>query len=350
MNPRLLTDLSLIVAAVFYGVLLALAWAAGPFFGVWLGAILLLSLWRYCYAVLRFVAQGRREIPAPELETLNPVGEFGLVFHFIAFPASLIVFGTVQPFGATGIGLVLNWACGLAIAVIFPASAAMMALTSSLEAAFTPANIARVMTTFGRSYFALAAACVGLWIATGLVQFLLPQMGGLTRAIGNSVAVWALLATFALIGSLLRTHRNDFAIPGEIEPEEDRRARLLREDWRKTLDLAYASIRSGLAAEGYEALRRLSAQHGDSLEIGYWLFENMLEWETRAHALQIAVRLVERHVADGELYLALELFTRCRRLDPAFAVTPAAAAALAAFARSIGRHGLADEIAVAAGG
>jgi hypothetical protein len=344
-NLRPLTDSTLIVAAVFYGVLLAVAIAA-TLFGIWLGFILLLSLWRYSYSVLRATAQGRRKLAAPELETLNPIGDWRLVMHFIAFPALLIVLSWVRPFGAQGFGLALNFAAALVVILIFPASAAMMGITSRLEAAFNPASLRRVIKTLGRSYYVLVAVCAGVWLAAALVPALLPAMGLVTRAIGLSFAAWAVLVTFALTGTLLRENRNDFDIAGEIETETDRLARLERLEWRKSLDLAYTSIRSNLVAEGYATLRRLSAEHHDSLEIQYWLFDNMLEWEDRRHALEIGAGLVERHVADGEMTLALELFTRCRRMSPSFTVQPAAAAALAGFARSIGRTGTADELAV----
>ena len=102
-----------------------------------------------------------------------------------------------------------------------------------------------------------------------------------------------------------------------------------------------------VSAEGYETLRRLSAENGDSAEIQYWLFENMLVWQDKSHALQVAMRLIERHVGGGDCYPALELLRRCRRLDPKFTVATATAGALAEFARSIGQHGLADELVAA---
>jgi hypothetical protein len=49
------------------------------------------------------------------------------------------------------------------------------------------------------------------------------------------------------------------------------------------------------------------------------------------------------------LYAALELHTRCRRLDPKFAVPAPTTAALVDFARSIGHHGLADELGAVRG-
>jgi hypothetical protein len=348
-NLRLLKDSSLLVAAAFYGVLLKIAWEAG-LFGLWLGILLLPSLWRYGFAVLRAAAQGRHNLPAIEIETMNPVGEWRILAHFVAFSAALFLLLSVRPFGDAGLGVVLNWTAACAVAVVFPASAAMMGLTGSFEAAFSPTSFLRVVKFLGAHYFVLVAACLGLWLAAEiLMAYVFPRLGILSGIAGSVLTVWALLATFSLTGVHLHEHRNDLAIPGDRETDEERRIRLQRREWQKVLDLAYASIRSGLVAEGYATLHRLSAQHNDSLEIRYWLLENMLAWEDTGHALQVAMRLIERHVADGDLYAALELFTRCRRYKPDFAVAPQAAGARAAFARSIGRHGLADELVAASG-
>jgi hypothetical protein len=174
-------------------------------------------------------------------------------------------------------------------------------------------------------------------------------MGLPSIVLKNIIAVWALLATFTAAGILIRHNRTQFAVVGEIEGEDERTQRLKRRDWRKTLDLAYGSIRSGLVAEGYDTLRRLAAENGNGPEIEYWLFENMLDWEDRTHALQVGARLIERRVEAGDRYGALELFARCRRYDLSFKVTPNTAADLATFARSIGRHGVADDVAAAGG-
>jgi hypothetical protein len=343
-NLRPLTDSTLIVAAVFYGVLLAVALRAG-IFGIWLGWVLLLSLWRYSYAVLRATAQGRRKLFAPDADTLNPIGDWRLVLHFITFPALLIVLSWVRPFGAQGLGLALNFAAALGVILVFPASAAMMGITSRLEAAFNPVSLGHVIRTLGQSYYVLVAVCTGVWLAAALAPVLLPSMGIVSSAIGISIEAWAVLVTFALTGTLLREHRNDFDIAGEIETEEERQARLARLEWQKTLDLAYASMRSNLVAEGYETLRKLTAQNGESLEVHYWLFDHMLGWEDRRHALEIGARLVDRHVADGEVTLAFDLFMRCRRLGQTFSISPASAGALEGFARSTGRSAVADELA-----
>jgi hypothetical protein len=342
-DPKVLSSSSLLIAAAFYGLLLAIAGAAG-LFGIWLGVLLTLSLWRYSYQVLRAVARGQREIAPPELETLNPVGEFRLVVHFVAFPLLVVALRTVMPFGDDPSGEALNAAAVLVVLALFPASAMAIALTASLEAAFDPRGVWRIIARLGRSYWTLVVALLGLLLATELVSAELLStiaFGGVLRPM---LGVWAVLTAFALIGTLLRANRHQFQIPGDHETDEERRSRLLREEWRRDLDLAYGSIRSGLVAEGYQTLRKLTARHADGAEVCYWLFENMVDWEDRRHALWLAEGMIGRHCEAGELYPALELFSRCRALEPGFAVAPEVTAALATFARSIGRHGLAEEL------
>jgi hypothetical protein len=349
MSLRPLASGSLIVAAAFFGVLLTFTSVAG-LFGLWAMFVLVPALWHYCHAVLLAAAQGRRTIPTVEIDRLNPLGGWRVSAHFIVVWLFLLMLLYVEPFGSEGLGAGLNWAAVLATLFVFPASAAVLGITQSLEDAMNPRGVARLIRILGPAYVALVAPCVALaFVAVLAPIYIFPRLSFPALILSNSIAVWALLATFVAADILIRQNRTEFAIPGEMEGDAERTRRLQQRDWRNTLDLAYASIRSGLVAEGYDALRRLSAEHGDSAEIQYWLFENMLEWEDRTHALQVGARLLERRVAAGDLYGALELFTRCRRLAPGFTVAPDDASALAAFARSLGRHGLADELGATAG-
>jgi hypothetical protein len=61
--------------------------------------------------------------------------------------------------------------------------------------------------------------------------------------------------------------------------------------------------------------------------------------------LQFAQRFVERLIEAGRAHGALELVSQCRRLSRDFAVPPTIALRLADYARTIGRHGVADELA-----
>jgi hypothetical protein len=347
MDLKPLASGSLIAAAAFFGFFLTIIGLAG-LFGIWAAFVLLPALWHYCPAVLLAAAQGRRTIPTVEIDRLNPLGGWRVTAHFIVFWSFLLMLLYVQPLGESGFGAALNWTAVLATTLVFPASAAVLAVSSNLEDAFKPKAVAALIRILGPAYVGLVVPCALFALAAALAPtHIFPRMGLPALLLSKIIAVWALLATFVAAGVLIRQHRTEFAIPGEVETAAEYAQRLQRREWRNTLNRAYGSIRSGLVAEGYGMLRELSTRHGDSAEIQYWLFENMLEWEDRTHALQVGARLIERHAGDRDFYPALELFTRCRRLDPQFVIAASTNAALADFARSIGRHGLADELGAA---
>lgn len=339
-----LANPAVLVTAVVYGILVMLATRAG-LFGIWLLVLVAASLWRYAYTILGSVAQGRNELPAPDIESMNPVGDWRVVVHFILF--STLIALAQQPLGGPG-GL-LGPRAGLAllamVVLVFPASAAIMGLGKSLVAAVNPVAIVTVIKTLGRDYVMLLAACVAVAIvAKATREQLLPNFGLLSGLVGTILGVWATLAVFALIGASIHAHRSDFDIPGErrILPERD--AEALRKGWRAELDLAYGSIRSGEIEEGYRTLRNLIARNGGSIEIQYWLFENMIDWEDRAHAFRVAERLIARLVEIGDLPAALELVSRCRRMNAGLVIRPGTRRLLARYAGEIGQSGLASEL------
>lgn len=344
MDWRPLINSSVLVTAVVFAILLRIAIFAG-LFGIWLLVLLIPALWRYAYGVLRHLAQGRPEIPPPDIESLNPISDLVLIAHFVAFPAVVVLIMQRIPFGAGAPGYLLGLALGALIVVAFPASAALMGLTSNLAAAMNPIAIKSTIRTFGRDYAILVAACLGLILLSAVIEgFVVPNFGFLSGLLGFVVEIWTFLAVFALIGSSIHAHRDDFAIPGiRISQEEWHNAEREKE-WRVTLDLAYASIRSGLVAEGYRTLKQFVAENGNSAEVQYWLFGRMLEWDDREHALRIAARLIEQLAAAGDAEAALDLYRRCRQISPDFPVRADAARVLAAYAREIGHLGIADEL------
>ncbi len=347
MSLRPLANPTLAVVAVVYGFLLTIAGAAG-FFGIALGVSVILSLCRYGYNVLRNTARGRNNEGAPDIDSMNPVGDYRLVLHSILFALLPVLAARASslPFSPAADAALTLGAAVLACA--YPASAAWLALTSDLAGAMTPRNVWRLIAIMGRRYLLLAGVCTALLLLADRLPVLLPLPWFLATPVSRILSVWAALAVFALTGAEIRAHRHRFEIPGELEPEEERRARELRAEWQKTLDLAYASLRSGLRQQGYRTVEGLVEREHGSLEVQQWIFDRMLTWEDKGDALAFAHRLVASLLLQRHRYDALEIVTRCRRVSPAFAPHRAAAADLAEFARSIGRQGLADELAAAA--
>jgi hypothetical protein len=270
---------------------------------------------------------------------MNPVGEWSLFWHFVAFPGLIIATFPFQPFG---------FVVAVLVVAVFPASAALIAITSSLQQAFNPAAIAGFARTLGSDYVSLVLGCIAMVAGALVLQaYVIPAFGVFSLLLGLMVELWGLLATFALIGTAVRRHRLEFEILGELVPQEDAALARRHAEWKKTLDIAYASFRSGLNPAGYKTLRELVDANGDSIEVNYWLLENMLDWEQKRFAIDVASKLIPRLIArdeKGDKAHALELYHRCRRRVPEFRLPAAEADELAAHARSVGQTGIAAEL------
>jgi hypothetical protein len=335
MNWAVVREPTVLMTAAVYGLLEYVVVRAG-IFGLWLGILLFCSIWRYCYAVLRAVAQGHSRIPPPDLDSFNLVGDWAVFWHFVFFPGIVVATLPYQP-----IGLFV----ALAAACCFPASVAIMGLNSNLAQALNPPALLAFARTLGTDYAWLVGGTVaivgGVYV---IVSYVVPVFGAWSLLASLVIETWALLATFALVGSSLRAHRTHFEIAGEVRPREDEALRVRDAEWRKDLDIAYASFRSGIDSSGYKTLRALVQANGDSVEINHWLVENMLDWEQKRYAFEVVAKLMPRLLARGEAEEALELYRRCRRRDPSFRPPREQAEQLAAHAAAIGQTGLANEL------
>ena len=349
MSWRALTNSTLLVTAGVYAMLIVLATSAG-LFGIWLLVLVLLSLWRYGYAVLRAVAQGVRNMPPPAIESMNPVGSWTLLLHFALFPALIASIAQIWPVGDGPVGSLLSVSLSLVVVGVFPASAAIMGYTSNIVVALNPAAVRSVMRTLGLDYAWLVAACVSLVVGAVLIRtVLLPGFGLLAGLAATMLEVWTLLAVFALIGSSLHAHSDDFDLPRAPPSPEERETEDLRKEWQAELDIAYGSLRSGDLQKGYRVLRALIERNNQSIELQYWLFDKLSAWEDRQHAFRVAEGLIDRLVQIGDTPAALQLFTHCRRDGGELVMSAETSAALAAYADSIGQRGIASELRVGGG-
>lgn len=337
-----LLNSTVIVTAVTYGVLLELARFAG-LFGLMLTVMVTLSLWRYGYAVLRYIASGRNHFPPPEIESMNPFGDFALIFHSLLFSLLIYLLAT-----APLVGSPLRWVLLAAVLAAFPASAAVMAMTRNIAAALNPAHLVGFVRDLGADYAKLLLVSFGLGLLLGF-SARLAEISWWLGIVGEVLGVWVVLALFLATGAALRAHRFEFDLVEGVDDEEQRDDRRKHADWQKTLDQAYASLRGGLAPQAYRTVKELVAREGESLEIYQWTFNGMLEWDEPRHAVLLGERFAARLWDEGRKVDALELAQRCRKLSPAFAPPAAFVRELAAYARSLNRHRLADDLEASVG-
>jgi hypothetical protein len=344
MKRKGLTDSTLLIVAVSYGTALALAHLGG-LLGIPLFVLISLSLWRYAYAVLHAVARDRRTLPAPDGETMHPFGEVRLVLHFLLF-GLLTVFLITTPLLGDSAGTDTVRLAGFVVVVaVFPASAALVGISGNLAAAVNPAALAALMRVVGRDYVILLARCAVLVTVVATVAATIGASGWLGLLPAYATAVWTLLALFALTGSAVGVHRAELLLTSERESHDAALERDRDRELQTQLDRAYASLRTGLRSQGYRTISDLLAADNDSPAMYQWLLNRMSAWEDDSHARALAARFVERLLELGRVHEALELTERHRRLSVEFMPSDDAAAALASYAREIGHHWIADELA-----
>ncbi len=326
---------TVIVTAIVYGFLLALAGAAG-LFGLVLRLLITLSLFRFGYAVLRNIANGWNHFPPPDVESTNPFGQLTVVFHSVLFGALLFLLATT-PF----IDGVLRWPLLIFVSAVFPASAAIMAMTRNAGAALNPAGVASLIGDLGADYAKLLVVSLLLSAFAALTAGVPWYLGALTEI----ATVWGYLALFLATGATLRAHRKELDLMEGVDDVAEREERERQTQWQKILDRAYASVRSGLPAQAYRTVKELIESEGESLEAYQWTFNGMLAWDDPRHAALFGERFAKRLWDEGRKVDALELAQRCRKLSPSFLPPAAFTAQLAAYARELGRHRLADELA-----
>jgi hypothetical protein len=216
-----------------------------------------------------------------------------------------------------------------------------------LGAAFGPQSVASLVRELGGDY----AKLLGVSVLLGAVMAVasnLARVSLVLGVLGEILAVWVVLGLFLATGATVRAHRADFDLLEGLDDAAERRERERHGDWQRMLDRAYASVRSGLPAEAYRTVKELIASEGDSLEIYQWAFNGMLAWDDPRHAALLGERFARKLWDANRKVDALELAQRCQSLSPEFDPPAAFTAELASYARSLGRHRMADELAALA--
>ena len=325
---------TVIMTAVVYGFLLKLAMAAG-LAGILLRVLITLSLFRYGYTILRHVANGWKNFPPPDIESTNPIGQFTVVMHGVLFSTLLFMLATT-PF----IEGPLRWGLLLVVSTVFPASAAIMAMTRNAGAALNPSELGRLMGDLGGDYVKLIFVS---WLLSGFMA-LTSGMPWYLGIFAEMISVWTSLALFLATGATLRAHRHELDLMQGLDDADEREQQERHAQWQRTLDRAYASVRSNLQVQGYRTIKELIDSEGDSLEIYQWTFNGMLAWDDPRHAAMLGERFAKRLWDEGRKHDALELAQRCYKLSPSFVPPAGFTADLAAYARELGRHRLADDL------
>jgi hypothetical protein len=312
------------IGAIVLALLVTLADAAG-LFGLWLAILLFAAIAKYPYAIARSAAAGMREPPPAAIDDFNP----GAAPEFLAH-AGLVIAVLAWLWTADGTMMTLS---ALALALLLPASIAIMATSGSLVAAVNPAGLAQLIGALGAGYGLLLAFMLGLAaVALGIDRLL--QITLLSRV----VWLYALLGTFAATGTLL--HLNRFALELPVGSTADEREsgdrREQAREWSVAVERIYALLSAGDATRGYAAIDALLASEAHSPATYELLYERLREWRMHRHTSHFALGFVAKLTAERSLQRALEVTEERLRHDPDFRPPRHVAVEIAAHARAVG--------------
>ena len=301
--------------------------------------LITLSLFATAIRCLRHVANGWNHFPPPDVESTNPFGQFTVVSCIRCSSARCCICSHDAVRRRRRALAAAGWSWPR----VFPASAAIMAMTSNAGAALNPVGIASLVGDLGGDYVEaprrqLAAQRVhGAHERRAVVSRRLRGDGGRLdepRAVprdGCDVARASLRA---------RSPGGRSTTPSSAS--EQRAARAMAEDPRSRLRVgAQRSAGAGVShrSRSSSTAKATASRSISGRSTACW--PGTIRGTRRCSASVSRQRLWQA----GRKIDALELAQRCRKLSPSFVPPAAFTAELAAYARELGRHRLADELA-----
>jgi len=216
-------------------------------------------------------------------------------------------------------GMVGVLAIDVLLALLLPASLAVLSLTHSPLESFNPLAIARLVRRTGPAYW----AGPGWLIASGIVSWWLRTLG-LPGWILDAVVLYALFAFYALTGGIIRPHNlhAEVDIHAPVVADAAKTSEAMRKDREKALGHAYGFISRDNRAGGLRHIDEWIESDPDPHAARAWFFQQMLRWEVKEPALFYGQRYLGWLLEHGEDVAAIKVLLRCRMENEAFRPLP----------------------------
>jgi len=187
---------SALIALIVFSALISLVGLV-PWVGWLLALLLWLGAYKQAFEMLVATAHGRMDVPAVTQHVSD-----GMVMRYVVLQLFLLVMPALMGWGLGGTAGLFTM---LFLGLITPAATMGLAMSGDLDVAMDPANLLRVISRIGWPYVAMVGLTLVIpWSAQNaqsvLVQWM-PLMAA--EALGTVFSLWALFATFHLMGYLI---------------------------------------------------------------------------------------------------------------------------------------------------
>lgn len=299
-------------------------------------ALLLLTSWffKYSFAFLDDIVEGKQEPPVMSAEMVNPVEQrpLGLFLLMIGFYGATFLFDPYM--GEAGLR-----ALRLGALALVPAMIASMSVTGRFVQALNPVAVFGLIARIPIAYFTLLLVIAALWYAPVIAVRALGIEGALVGAGGIALAMYLWLAMIACIGGIVYEHRDDLGYEPMESPEraEQKSHAEIERERDRVMDGIFAELRGGAFNNACASADAIVKRSPTPLDEFRWLYARASRWPDQrlaAHLVRACLPLLLEARANGE---ALDRVRERLRADPNF--RPAAAAHLlriASLARDAG--------------
>jgi hypothetical protein len=322
---------------IFVG-LSALLLAFLEHFGFWgvIPAFFLVSwLFKYGYAMLEHVANGRFDAPVVSVDTLGPFEARPWVQTALA----VCVYAAIRAIGGPGASVMV-----LASVLLLPASVAVLGTSSQLIDGFNPLALWRMLRGLGPYYL-----CVIAVIAALTMGAILAWRSPMWSMIRLALMELSVLAAFSFIGGAVYARRVSLGFEPRSSPERtqakaetERRRRL-----QHFLDELFQFVNARQSQRAVQLLGTWLAQTapGDLADDSRTIVGTVLQWHAERGASVVLRSLIGNLATAGKLALAMETLHTVLAQQADFTLdSEASALELARHARAIGQPRFALQI------
>ncbi len=287
---------------------------SGGVLGLLLVLLILPSFFRYLMRVLDARARGKDPGPL-EVDDLLWFGNAWSLFMIVH--VAVVVYANYFLSDEFGIGAA--FIANLGLAVLIPASLAVLAITRNPLESLTPGSIWGVIDRCGAGYWVLPTYLI---LGGGLVWWLSTQR--ITGFWLELLGTFLVFAFFSLLGATVRPYKfhDEVAIHAPAEPDQDALDADLLHERTAVLNHAYGFISRGNRAGGFNHIRDRLRDDPDPDGAWAWFFDQMLRWESNEPALVYGQTYLGRLLHDRDYVAAVKLMMRCRLINEAFGPRP----------------------------
>lgn len=308
-----LTNVSVLLSWLLLFLVIEFA-VKGGVLGLLLLLLVLPSLFRYLMRILDARAKGQDPGPL----AVDDLLWFGNAWSlFVIVHIAVLIYATY--YLGSRFGLAAMLAVATLLAVVIPASLAVLAITRNPVECLMPRSIGGLIHRCGAGYWILPSYFVGTgsltwWLSTGRISDFRLEL----------LATYLVFAFFALIGAVVRPHQfhDEVGILDPVEPDQETADEQLQMERRAVLNHAYGFISRDNRAGGFKHIRDWLERDPEPDGAWQWFFDQMSRWEINEPALVFAQTYLSRLLHDGDYVAAVKVMLRCRLINEAWKPLP----------------------------